>query len=521
MTLDLSPEMRAKAEAAARRNLAAGDWVADDPFLDLYDPPDELEEARGELGRYEEFLHPRGRGGEWIKKPHAEPEMPIRPFKWHKGGTGQVYHPISSLDPGERFGDKSGHKYTVVKHNTADLTTTVRAEDGATHDVPHAFADTPDALKLTRVHRLAEPTAPAPPTPKHAPPNVAVGYAETAKMVADGYANKAQRDLDDSLKQLPEFLKNAEEGHELQMGTVNVYVSMWDTGQLRATLNSFMLPYSEQSDIHGVFLDDTDALKTLTDGAQTLTDRFKATTLATARKNLRGSIAADKGVDGKRAYAAVRGANAENEANAKFSALRDRWPEIVDNQMLVAESGYGKPSTGIGSVFVTASRDTDLKLTHINALAMAVDQKYREEYPKDYGPGGKYGPGSGLKPGAQGSTEHDPAAVLRHEWGHGLFEALSTEQRKQFASMVPHTSTGEVDWNAIGDGLTKYAAAIGEEVNRADYEFRYADKLGVPGYLHETFAESVSVATSPYYKPADWPDWVQKVAEWINGVKPE
>lgn len=39
MTIDLSPEMQRKVQEAARKNLEAGDWVEDDPFLDRNDPP--------------------------------------------------------------------------------------------------------------------------------------------------------------------------------------------------------------------------------------------------------------------------------------------------------------------------------------------------------------------------------------------------------------------------------------------------------------------------------------------------
>lgn len=62
MTIDTSKEMRAKVDAAVAENLAAGDWVAPDPFLDINDPPLETQES------WDEVLHPRGRGGKWIKR---------------------------------------------------------------------------------------------------------------------------------------------------------------------------------------------------------------------------------------------------------------------------------------------------------------------------------------------------------------------------------------------------------------------------------------------------------------------
>jgi hypothetical protein len=48
MTTDISPEAQDKVERAADENLAAGDWVADDPFLDDNDPPiipDDIDEV--------------------------------------------------------------------------------------------------------------------------------------------------------------------------------------------------------------------------------------------------------------------------------------------------------------------------------------------------------------------------------------------------------------------------------------------------------------------------------------------
>jgi hypothetical protein len=51
VTLDTSPEAQDKVERAADENLAAGDWVADDPFLDENDPPvipDDIDEVDGD-----------------------------------------------------------------------------------------------------------------------------------------------------------------------------------------------------------------------------------------------------------------------------------------------------------------------------------------------------------------------------------------------------------------------------------------------------------------------------------------
>jgi len=63
VTLDVSPETMAKVDEVAAKNVAAGDWVEPDPFLDENDPKEPLDEAI-----YTEALHPRGRGGKWIGK---------------------------------------------------------------------------------------------------------------------------------------------------------------------------------------------------------------------------------------------------------------------------------------------------------------------------------------------------------------------------------------------------------------------------------------------------------------------
>ena len=64
MTIDTSPETLRKIDAAAARNLEAGDWVAPDPLLDQNDPPTPAVQE----SIYTEGLHPRGRGGKWIGK---------------------------------------------------------------------------------------------------------------------------------------------------------------------------------------------------------------------------------------------------------------------------------------------------------------------------------------------------------------------------------------------------------------------------------------------------------------------
>lgn len=334
---------------------------------------------------------------------------------------------------------------------------------------------------------------------------LAVGYAAAAQMAADAFASKAQRELDAALPQLSGFLATAKAGDELNLGTVSAYVSKWDTGKLRVSVTSRILDHPDNIGT-GAYVDDPDAARVIAQSAQDLTDTYKATTLATQRKQLRGVIPADKGVDGKRAYKAVRNALAENDSLPLFAALRDRFPEVADNVLLIGEKGYGRTNLGIRDVFVTASRRPDINLTAVNAVAMTVQQRLTDEMPGFLT--GEYGPHS-IKPGGDFTSERDPAATLRHEWGHGLWEVLSDGQRSEFIAMLPN-------WDGIAAGLSKYAAGTPE--TRRSYE---GNNYATRGYYTETFAEAVALASSPYYKPDEWPDWVRQVTQWIDDLRPQ
>ena len=72
MTVDITPQTLRKINAAAARNLEAGDWVAPDPMLDANDPPVRIKRTVQE-SVYSEALHPRGRGGKWIGKGLVKP----------------------------------------------------------------------------------------------------------------------------------------------------------------------------------------------------------------------------------------------------------------------------------------------------------------------------------------------------------------------------------------------------------------------------------------------------------------
>jgi cytidylate kinase len=397
----------------------------------------------------------------------------------------------------------------ITERDQLDAPRIDAARSGATHIVDSS-QQTPEQTVQAISHLLNPP--PSPPPTRRTPTRLAGSYAEAAQMAASGYADRAQRDLETGLAQLPDFLANAKANDQLDMGTVDVFVSMWDTGELRATVNSKLLEYPERIG-KGAFLSDPNAVETITNSAQDLTDKFRATTLASQRKNYRGAVAADTGEDGKRAYRAVRAANAANDALPRFAALRDRWPAVEDNQILISEKGYGRAPGGVRDVFVTASRNVPQNLTSINAPAMSVGQRLADEFPDRYGP-------KPSKPGDQFTSTNDPAGVLRHEWGHGLWEALSDTQRQQFIDMLPKHN-GEIDWSAVAKGLSQYAAG------NPDYEGAAQRRATGPysniagGYATETFAEAASLVTGPYYKAVEWPGWVRQIGDWMNGVKPE
>jgi tRNA nucleotidyltransferase (CCA-adding enzyme) len=348
---------------------------------------------------------------------------------------------------------------------------------------------------------MPEPEAPA----GHAGAKLAVGYAQAAQMVADGFAGKAQRAADEGLANLDQWLASGGQD-ELDLGTVKVSAVEWDTGQRRAIITSSFLNHPHNT-ATGAYLSDPDVADVIRRGTQELVDKFKASTLDTQRKQLRGKIAADKGVDGKRAYKAVREALAENDGLPSYAGLRDRFPGVHDSVVLIDQKGYGTTGLGVDDVFVTASRKLDLDLTAVNAVAMTVHQRLSEEMPGYLT--GEHGPHS-VKPGAGHVTTRNPAGVLRHEWAHGLWDDLSDGQRAEFIAMLP-------DWDGIAAGLSQYAA--GDTESREKYaRFVNPDK---GGYYTETFAEAVALTTGPYFTPADWPEWVRDAAGWIDRLGPE
>ena len=66
MPIDLSPENQERVRAAAAENRARGGWGPPVGGPIILDDAEQVQEARVD---YREVLHPRGRTGEWVKKP--------------------------------------------------------------------------------------------------------------------------------------------------------------------------------------------------------------------------------------------------------------------------------------------------------------------------------------------------------------------------------------------------------------------------------------------------------------------
>lgn len=86
-------------------------------------------------------------GGEKVEPVTTEDYDPLVPYKWHKGGHGQVYVQLKTLAAGATFKDKAGKTYTVAKTES----------EGAAKGYVH-YTDTAGSefvtLSKNRVHAL-------------------------------------------------------------------------------------------------------------------------------------------------------------------------------------------------------------------------------------------------------------------------------------------------------------------------------------------------------------------------------
>jgi hypothetical protein len=335
---------------------------------------------------------------------------------------------------------------------------------------------------------------------------IAGGYADAAQTMAQGFEEAIDRDVSEAMRRLPvEFLTTRATGtsgieEEFSHGRVRINRYGWDTGE---TMFNVEMPGSDQRPSRMRRLGDPDLRGALEDDLRAMADAAKAPLLERSRKNLRGAILSPTTPDGRKVYGALGAAQVENNGEPDYADLRERWAHVPERLVVVDEKGYGQTMLGINDVFVTASRHPELNTTAINALAIKVAVDNREIF----GEGGVGSRPNQLHPGTEHLTVRSTAALLRHEWGHGMYEAMTPEQREEFRSRIP-------DWDVIAEGLSKYAAGTPE--SRADYDRRSFDY----GYETETFAEMVALVGGSDYVPEQWPEWVQELGEWIWRLEP-
>ena len=252
--------------------------------------------------------------------------------------------------------------------------------------------------------------------------------------------------------------------------------------------------------------------------ADEVVEKGKASRLAVVRKGLRGAVEKDQG-DGRLAYRRARAAIEENTQTPRYAALRDRWG-IADNVVLISQNGYGNPLGGIDDVFITASRDVTRtrNTTSVNALALTVAERGRDlgtAFPRE----------RLLKPGVDHTTTKSEAALFRHEWAHSVWEEMSDEQQMAFVRLLPGGESGiDADWQAISEGLSKYAGDYGDHPEfggEGRRKYQANNERPVHRYFTETLAEAVALTTGDDYRPEDWPAWVDDLATFIDRLEPE
>lgn len=344
---------------------------------------------------------------------------------------------------------------------------------------------------------------------------VASTYKEAADLVTEGFSRKIDREWQRERPKLRAWLDRPPTGRsEDDDYRVAGQLLVNKTENNNHWANSNLLDQGHP--LHQIRPFGADAPKTPDEFIERIDDMVEAhkeSRLPVVRKALRGIVEKDTG-EMRKAYSEVREAVEENDRLPRYTALRDRW-EIPDTVVLISETGYGRPLSGINDVLVTASRDVRMSdHTSVNALAMKVEVSARERgWSKGYDP----------KPGDDHMTRNSVAALLRHEWAHSVWENMTDEQQAEFEKLVPYrvpTSASarmrEPDWDAIGAGLSKYAG--GDPADRERYDKN--EDRPAPGYLTETFAEAVALTTGDKFNRNEWPEWVGHIADYIDALEP-
>lgn len=201
-------------------------------------------------------------------------------------------------------------------------------------------------------------------------------------------------------------------------------------------------------------------------------------------------------------------ADARNATSPSFQALVHEWGVEDVPQIVLNEKGLNALGKDL---FVSGHYDPGLGVIFYSGDGQKLGIDLDREHPgRNYGPRiGKFEP-----PPRGGRMSVD--GIIRHETAHAAWNRMPQEMRDEFVAMVPNESWPK-DMRAEHDSLSKLSAyAAGSR------DYYMSDKGGGTTenpWQGEVFAEAVAATTDPQYDPADWPDWVNEMGDWIKTRK--
>jgi hypothetical protein len=193
--------------------------------------------------------------------------------------------------------------------------------------------------------------------------------------------------------------------------------------------------------------------------------------VASWKKNLKGNLVTDPAVLQK-----VADADAYNMGGPVYADQiqgRDTIIVISDN-------------TPVGNVLRPGGDITSAGRRTGNEATVIMDEATRD-FPAI--------PTEAIEPGKYASAEQGGLpALLRHEYGHQLSDAMTADQWAAFRARLPAQDTVKAD-------VSKYAGQ-GLDVGNAQ----------------EAYSELFAITTDPAYRPGDWAPWVQQVGHEMWGT---
>lgn len=327
--------------------------------------------------------------------------------------------------------------------------------------------------------------------------------AEAAKARADALIASWHRDFDKRIKEVRDLPEYGEGG---------VHASVYVGGMSISRHNGKYGIVSSASDVRYMPGVSEEELPTI---AHDLIDQARPEIERSWRSIYRGKITKRSG-ENIEMFKTLDAAVATNDANPAYHRLRE-WADIPDVIVPVEEAAYGTQAFADKDVLTTAFRSINENLTTVNALAIRVFVRMRSRL-NDRGE--QVFPAKPIHPGIAHATDGSDknAGLLRHEWAHSLFAALSDEQRDEFAKIVPDNP------NDVASELSSYAATHLDPEDpyyhqRTAESFR--ERWGPNGHMTETFSEAVTVVTDPDFKRDEWAPWVGEIADWIDKLTKE